>query len=201
MAKLDPRADPVTNPPAGAEDYKVDRVEISIKMPEPPKIAEPVVDAEAAPVSSAESRKSEPPRSAVTNSDPRYAALEKLLDVNDWRAVASELGALEDAGKLPPNLGLLAALAHNESSAAGHPDSVPTAIRCVAAIFGVPQESPIARVLARRILRKNPTRLRDRPAPPARVSFFIIAVTLVLSGGLGWFLSSGGVNMLMKLFR
>lgn len=200
MTKLDPRADPVTHPPAKSEDFSVDRVQITIKNA--PKSAPVIRSAE--PTEAVQEETLPEPRSAtrpITSSDPRYASVEKLLDINDWKSISAELGSLDDVGKLPPNLGLLAALAHNEATAAGHPESVATAIRCVAAIFGVPEESPIARVLARRILRKNPVKLRDRPAPPARVSLLIIAVTLVLCGGVAWFFLNGGMYKLMKLFH
>ncbi len=201
MARVDPRAEPVTNPPAKPDGIvSVDRVKITIETPDIPKSAKAPEIIEAPPPP-AETKASVAPKSAITNTDPRYAAIEKLLDANDWKAVGDQLGTLDDVGKLPPNLGLLAAVAHNEATPVGHPESVAIAIRCVAAIFGVPEESPIARVLARRLLRKNPTRLRDRPAPPARISLLIIAVTLLLSAGLGWFLSSGGVHMLQKLIR
>ena len=128
---------------------------------------------------------------SVTSQDPRYEPLEKLLDANDWRKIAAQLGPMATIGKLPPNLGLVAALAHNENAKDGDPDAVVAAIRCMAALLGVAEESPIARVLARRMSRKNPVRIRDRRAPPARTSLLIVLATLLMGGGVGWLASSG----------
>ena len=127
----------------------------------------------------------------ITSQDPRYEPIEKLLDLNDWRKIADELGSMDEVGKLPPNLGLVAALAHNENAKGGDHDAAVIAIRCMAGLLGVSEDSPIARVLARRMLRKNPVKLRERQAPPARTSLLIVLVTLVLGGGVGWLASLG----------
>jgi hypothetical protein len=216
MAKLDPRADPTSDPPSAKDDFSVDRVAV----PKAAKIAEThdaadAVESSVVPVGdsggaieldgklpdfekSDKSEKSEksdepekPAKKKVTSRDPRYEPLEKLLDLNDWKKIRDELGPMDDVGKLPPNLGLLAALAHNESSKDGDHEAATTAIRCMAGLLGVDDDSPIARVLARRILRKNPVKLTERKAPPARTSFLIVLITLVLGGGVGWVASSG----------
>lgn len=132
-----------------------------------------------------------PAAKSITSQDPRYEPLEKLLDANDWKKIGVELGPMEAIGKLPPNLGLVAALAHNENAKDGDPEAVVTAIRCMAGLLGVAEDSPIARVLARRMLRKNPVRIRDRQAPPARTSLIIVLATLVMGGGVGWVASIG----------
>lgn len=199
MAKFDPRAEPLTNPPKGAEEHSVESVKLPKIVVQAPRIAEaPVEDA-----TSTETPDAPPsrPSSTVTSSDPRYEPIEKLLDANDWRGVGVELGPMDQAGKLPPNLGLLASIAHNELARDGDPEAVATAIRCMAAILGVAETSPLARVLARRLLRKNPTRLRDRPAPPARVSLLIVLATLVVGGGIGWLASMGGWQAIARMFH
>ena len=134
------------------------------------------------------------PPTRVTSVDPRYEELERLLDRNDWRGIEGVLGSLEGVGTLPPNLGLVVALAHNEASNEADPEAIQVAIRCMAGLLGTAEDSPMARVLARRLLRKNPTsprRLGERSAPPARTSLLIVLVTLVLGGTVGWALSIG----------
>ena len=176
MAKLDPRADPVSTPPSAKEDFSVDRVAVPKDAPE---------------AGSSVEKSAEKPAKKITSQDPRYEPLEKLLDLNDWKKIGAELGPMSDVGKLPPNLGLLAALAHNEVAKDGNADAATAAIRCMAGLLGVSDESPIARVLARRMLRKNPVKLTERQAPPARISLIIIVVTLVLGGGVGFVASAG----------
>lgn len=190
MAKVDPRADPLSTPPSARDDFSVDRVAV-------PKAA-PVVDLATAEPALEEPQLAESsvvavdrPARQVTSQDPRYEPIEKLLDVNDWKKLASELGPLEEVGKLPPNLGLVAALAHNENASGGDPEAAAVAIRCMAGLLGVADDSPLARVLARRLLRKNPVKLRERQAPPAKTSLLIVLVTLVLGGGVGWLMSLG----------
>jgi hypothetical protein len=221
MAKLDPRADPTSVPPSSKDDFSVDRVAVpkkskraSIAEPQEPAdgVESSVVqvrEAEAKtsknderielddklPVEKVEKAEkaetAEKPAKKVTSRDPRYEPLERLLDLNDWKKIGDELGPMSDVGKLPPNLGLLAALAHNETAKDGDPDAAATAIRCMAGLLGVDDDSPIARVLARRMLRKNPVKLTERQAPPARTSLLIVLVTLVLGGGVGWLASEG----------
>jgi len=197
MAKLDPRADPVSLPPLAdegsstedekgpKEDFSVDRVVVSKAAAKVPASADaPEPEALSSAVVPTNAKK-------ITSQDPRYEAIEKLFDLNDWNKIRDELGAMGDVGKLPPNLGLVAAVAHNEAAKDGDPESIAIAIRCMAGLLGVAEDSPVARVLARRILRKNPVKLRDRQAPAARTSLMIVLLTLVLGGGVGWLASIG----------
>ena len=198
MAKPDPRADPVSTPPAAKDDFSVDRVAVprdaSAKKSEPDaRKAEPSVELESS-VVAVETKK-------ITSQDPRYEPLEKLLDLNDWKKIGAELGPTSELGKLPPNLGLLAALAHNENAKDGDPDAVAAAIRCMAGLLGVSDDSPIARVLARRMLRKNPVKLSERQAPPARTSFLIVLVTRALGGGVGFVASAGSWHAALHLLH
>jgi hypothetical protein len=197
MAKVDPRADPVSVPPSAKDDFSVDRVAV-------PKSAEaaPLTESSVVPVGEIELEpKSDKPAKQVTSQDPRYEPLEKLLDLNDWKKISDELGPLDAIGKLPPNLGLLAALAHNESAKDGDPEAAATAIRCMAGLLGVSDDSPIARVLARRMLRKNPVKLRERQAPPARTSLLIVLVTLVVGGGVGWLASASSLRAAARMLH
>jgi hypothetical protein len=216
MAKLDPRADPLSDPPTSKDDFSVDRVEVVI--PAPPKAAAKGLEGESEPAASHAKSDSVPPGKresakpparvdsleppATEGRDPRHVTLEKLLDLNDWRQIGVALDAFGDPAALPPNLGLVAALAHNENAKDGDPDAAVNAIRAMAALLGVAENSPMARVLARRMLRKNPVRFSERKAPAARTSLLIVIATLVVGGGVGWLASIGswrGIAALLHL--
>lgn len=185
MPRPDPRAEPESLPPDGGAratpDHSVERVVVS-KIDAKESGSDARIEVEG------ERDKSEP--KPITSEDPRVVELEPLVERNDWKQVASMLGGLDDAGKLPPNLGLVAAVAHNEVEKDGSAEARKLAVRCMASLLGIPAESELARVVARRLLRKNPVSFRQRPAPPAKTSAFIVVVVLVVGGALGWFLSS-----------
>jgi hypothetical protein len=195
MAKVDPRVEPVSQPPAKDDDFSVDRVAMrkvgaaassavaEVDLPEPDSPLDPR------------------PVSQVTSQDPRYEPLEKLLDKNDWKQICADFGPMDGVGKLPPNLGLVAALASHEMSKDGDPEAIATAIRCMAGLLGVAEDSPIARVLARRLLRKNPVRFSERKAPPARLSLLIVLVALVLGGGIGILVSGETLGDLLRVLQ
>jgi hypothetical protein len=149
-------------------------------------------------VSIAVAEPSRPPQ--ITSGDPRIPSLERRIDDNDWRGIATELGTLDEVGTLPPTLGLLSALAHHEASDERSHEAMMASVRCVAALMSLPDDSKIAGVIARRLLRKNPVRFRDRRAPTARASIAIMVVTLLLGGTAGWLLS-GGWTVVHALLR
>jgi hypothetical protein len=121
-----------------------------------------------------------------------------VIGRGDWRELAESLGPLDQAAALPPTLGLLCALAHHEAGAEdGAQAANDLAIRCVGALFKVAPGSAISMVIAKRLLRKNPVTWRARPAPTAKTSILIIALTLVAGGGIGWLLTSS----LMRVLR
>ncbi len=189
--RIDPRAEPESlrpDAPAPIAPAPTDVVNVPSGAIEASPDTSPEVVGAPAPHEEA------PPSSRVTNVDPRIEGVEEALVRGDWSRVAKDLGKVEDAGSLPPNLGLVCALAHAESST----DAVGAnelAIRCMAAIFGVAPESRLALLLAKRLLRKNPVAWRQRAAPPARVSLLIVLVTLVVGGAVGWLLTSGIVKI------
>lgn len=195
MAKIDPRADPVSQPPANGDDFSVDRVALRGARPVAPSSIEPAT--EAAVVAASPGDGANQVR-MITSQDPRCGALEKLLDQNDWKQICAELGPMDEVGKLPPNLGLVAALASHEMSKEGDSESVRTAIRCMAGLLGVAEDSPMARVLARRMLRKNPVRFSERKAPPAHTSVFIVIAALVLGGGIGLLVWGDGLSDILR---
>lgn len=212
MGKPDPRADPMTDPPTARDDFSVDRVAVpkaaknaAVVLQEPPEptLVDPAAAVEDNAPADDEDAETTPlaPPGKITSQDPRYEPLEKLLDANDWKKIGVELGSMADIGKLPPNLGLVAALAHNENAKDGDPEAVATAIRCMAGLLGLPEGSPIARVLARRMLRKNPVRIRDRQAPPARTSLLIVIATLLVGSGVGWLASIGSWQGILRMLH
>jgi hypothetical protein len=186
-ARRDPREENSTPPGEGRTD----------KIGALPPLARPKIEPPAAEPEAAESA---PPASTaprvVTSPDPRIEATTTALASGDWRRVATDLGPLAQAGALPPTLGLVCALAHHEAgdeSAAQLANDL--AIRSTASIFGVPPDSTLALVLAKRLMRKNPVAWQKRPAPPAGTSLLIVVATLAIGGGIGWLMTSGLVKL------
>lgn len=176
MARPDPRVDPESVPPAPAPPA----CEPAPEAPPPEPIAAGAT------------------RASIAAPDARVAKIEPLVARNDWKLVADMLGPVEDAATLPPNLGIVAAIAHNELAKDGIPEARVLAIRSMAALLGMPAESELVRVITRRLLRKNPIAFRQRQAPPAKTSFLIIVVVLILGSATGWFLSSPVFWRLMR---
>jgi hypothetical protein len=132
----------------------------------------------------------------ISNVDPRLEEVEGLLRANDWDGVLRALGPADQAGRLPPNLGLLYAIARKEkeTSTDKGSDATDLAIRCAAGLLGVAPESPLALVVAKRIVRKNPVAWQKAPAPPARVSAMIMLAALAIGGAIGWLVATGRVR-------
>jgi hypothetical protein len=220
--RKDPRRDPTDPPPANKSE----------QAPSPEPDAEAKSDTETEPVSKGEEPKAAPPASeeeppssrrrslprdipmtsegggrVITSLDPRVQELEPLVAEANWEAVLRALGTEEEAGKLPPNLGLIYALAHKEHNVETQADKAGAkkkeksaydanvvAIRCMAGLFGVPPESPIALVLGKRLIRSNPVGWQKKKAPPAHISVLIVALGLAIGAGIGWLLSFGYVT-------
>jgi hypothetical protein len=53
-------------------------------------------------------------------------------------------------------------------------------------------------VLARRLLRKNPARITERAAPPARTSAIIVVIALLIGGGIGLVVAGASPVELVK---
>jgi hypothetical protein len=132
----------------------------------------------------------------VTIDDPRIPEIEAALTASDWDHVIQSLGPAEQAGRLPPNLGLLFAVAMKEKERPNTPqyDITDLAIRCCAGVFGVDPSSPIALVLAKRLLRKNPVAWQKKPAPPPSISILIISIGVAVGALIGWLVSFGYIQ-------
>lgn len=129
----------------------------------------------------------------ISNTDPRLEEVEELLRANNWEGVLRALGPADQAGRLPPNLGLLYAIARKEKETSADKGSEATdlAIRCAAGLLGVAPESPLALVVAKRIVRKNPVAWQKAPAPPASVSAMIMLAALAIGSAIGWLVATG----------
>ena len=183
------RRDPREEQSVPPSEVRIEKLGALPKLQPPPKdlIEAPPAEVEKAPAST---------RGVVTSGDPRIEAVESALATGDWRKIATDLGALDQAGALPPTLGIVCAVAHRELAGEDAAQAAnDLAIRSAAAIFGVPPDSKLAIVLAKRLMRKNPVAWQKRPAPRASTSILIVLATLVIGGGIGWLFSSGLVRL------
>lgn len=133
-------------------------------------------------------------RFASMTKEQQFDVLGELVSMGDWDGVLRTLGVAEDPSKLPPNLGLLWAIARREKLNPDDPKVVEVtavASRCAAALMGIHETSSIAPMVAKRILRRNPVSWTKAPAPTAWVSAFIMIAALIVGSGIGWILSGG----------
>ena len=151
-------------------------------------------------------RDQSPPRQAgagsvITSSDPRIPDLEKALASGNWDETLKLLGTPTESGRLPPNLGVLFAIAMKEKERQDMPASElnDLAFRCTAGLLGVAHDSPIAMLIAKRLLRRNPVALHKRPAPRPTISILIIIVTVLITGSLSWLISFGYLQLSFHL--
>jgi hypothetical protein len=132
----------------------------------------------------------------VTNLDPRLEQIEPIIDEGNWHIVGRQLGSLEDTGRLPPTLGLIAAVAHSEIAGdAGCPEANDLAIRCMTGVFGIKSDSAIGRVLAKRLLRRNQRAAPVRATVPATAAFVLFAVFLAVGLIGGYLIGSGTLKV------
>jgi hypothetical protein len=140
-------------------------------------------------------------RFAGMNKTEQFEVLGELVSTGDWDGILRTLGASADPAKMPPNLGLLWAIARREKMNPDDPNvAAVTAVatRCAAAVLGVHETNSIAPMLAKRILRRNPVSWTKTPAPSPWVSAFVMIVALVVGSGIGWILSGGQSFFFMK---
>ncbi|HEV3189029.1 MAG TPA: hypothetical protein VGY54_00960 [Polyangiaceae bacterium] len=198
----DPRAEPEDEPVSDKRDVE-SQVQQPIVAPDVRKSAAPSpknkASEDATPRTSfrpLQSKRPLPDRTSVTSVDPRLERIEPTIDEGNWQGVRTMLGSIEDAGSLPPTLGLIAAIAHSETAGEeGSPGANELAIRCMASLFAVGNDSPIGRVLAKRLLRKNPRTSPQQSAPQTRVPVAIFFVVLVAIGIAGWLAATGTIRI------
>jgi hypothetical protein len=173
----------------------------SAKAPEVPSL---VPDASPTSGQSASDREpaaaEQPAAAAEPHADP-LAPLATAVSGGDWPAVLESLGSPQSAASLPSQLALLYAIARKEAqlhvSEADRDQEDPTqvAIRAMAALLGVPETSPVALVLAKRLLRSNPVSWRKRKAPPVGTSMLIIVAGVLVGLAAGYVISVGYVQI------
>jgi len=194
-ARRDPRAEPESPLPAGVVEEVAPRVRRDPRAESEHPPAEPAAAAPA-PHEEPEAREPEAREPTPPPPDPRFAELEPLIARNAWGDIAERLGKDGDAGTLPPALALVYALARRESAGeASSPGSTELAIRSMAELVGVPPQSGMALVLAKRLLRQNPAGWRHRPAPPPRLSAAIIIIGVLAGAAVGWFVNFGSLRL------
>lgn len=179
-------------PPTAIEEQPIADKAIEDEAPpsEKPIVEEPTPESK--PIAR---EKAKDDRAVVTIADPRLEAIEPLLASGAWEEICKRLGPPDQAGKLPPTLGLIYALARREMAGeAGSTQANELAIRCMAGLFGVSAGSATALVLGKRLLRRNPAAWRSTPAPPAKISTLIIFVAIVIGAAVGWYLNRGALR-------
>ncbi len=131
---------------------------------------------------------------ATGRGDPRVKQVEPLLASGEWEKICELLGPAEEAAKLPPVLGLLYAFAQRE--AAGDESTTDAnflAIHSIAALMGVADDSRLALVLGKALMRRNPATWSKREAPPARLRVFLIVIAVLFGTVVGWLVGPGAV--------
>jgi len=118
--------------------------------------------------------------------DPEIEKLEQLVERGAWETLAKELRAdasRSAAYRLMHVIALRETLPHDDKGGAGH-KLTHEAIVAIAEMLGVPESSPTALMLAKRLLRRNPVWVQKQP--DARVSFGVVVVGLLIGVGIGW---------------
>ncbi len=189
---VDMRAEPEDAGCGGTDDGRYDHVSLPSNLP--PMNA--LTSSKWEPDEGVPSQPQLEPIAEVTVLDPRLEELEPMIGRGDWGAIAAKLGPFDNAGALPPQLGLIYAIAENEvqliprGGRAETNNATDLALRCVASMCNVPEQSGFALVIAKRLLRKNPTTLRGQVVVPAArksPSPVLLIVMLVVGAALGWF--------------
>jgi hypothetical protein len=113
--------------------------------------------------------------------DSRIAEVEALMASGRWDQIVSVLGSPTDAVYLPLVLQLVYGIARREASSdrVTTSDTDTLAIKAMARLLGVAEESPIAVTLAKRSLRGK------RPWSAQKASKSFTAIFLVLGLGMG----------------
>jgi hypothetical protein len=110
--------------------------------------------------------------------------IEALVSQGRWQQVVDLL--TQRADKLTPAQALLFAVAIRELAPAPPEDDLrkadSLALHSLAALMGVANDSPVALMLARRMVRRN---WRSAPAPRTRTSLFIILAAVVIGSVVG----------------
>ena len=225
MSEVDRRRDPRAEPDEGDDlgsSQKIDKVErpferriptLTLRRDEPgaveddPELSEATseIRAVAARAAGTANDQASPNPNATVQDEPAPDSssiprrVERLVDEGNWEGICAMLGPSDKAAELPPHLAIVYALARAESN----PEDasvVEIAIRSTERAHGLPEGSPIARVIAKRLLRRSPREWRKRSAPRGYISILIVCLTLVLGGGGGFWLRTTKVQIPLPSF-
>lgn len=115
-------------------------------------------------------------------SDARLAKLDPLIERTAWDQITK---TLENTGELTPLLNLLQIIAKRELVSDKEAAALNReAIRTLAKLLDIPEDSPTALLLAKRLLRRNraPSNIR----PSTGTSMGVLLAGLAVGGGVGW---------------
>jgi hypothetical protein len=149
-----------------------------------------------------------PPRSPIPdapvadNDDALFAETEPLLHQGNWSGVVELLGDRpSEAPPLSARLSLLYAIALKEAQASAgrgkqSADADLLGMRAVSALLRVPDESPTALIVGKRLLRKRPIEWQN--APPRRVSLLLTAIALFVGAAVGLLFNQRLIDLIWK---
>jgi hypothetical protein len=119
--------------------------------------------------------------------DVRLAKLDPLIERSAWEQVSRELASERD---VTPVVGLLRVIAQREllpDKDKRAPQLTREAIQMLSAILEVPESSPMALLLAKRLLRRN--RAVTAVAPSKGLSAGVLLAGLAAGVGVGWLIT------------
>jgi hypothetical protein len=121
--------------------------------------------------------------------DPRLLKYEPLVERTAWEQLQGELSR---EAELSPVLELLHIIARRETLPNNEGQSAvqlsQEAIATLARLLGVPETSPTALLLGKRLLRKNPGWARER-SPGTGLSTSMVLMGIAVGAGIGWLLT------------
>jgi hypothetical protein len=128
--------------------------------------------------------------------DPRIQAVELLVRDSEWQKVCAELGPIEKLSELPPALVLVYAVARKELGDEGDDTALNMqAIAAMKELVGAGQDSDVALMLTKRLLRRTPVAWRRRPVPHSGYRVTLMVVALALGIVAGWAMGPGSITL------
>jgi hypothetical protein len=123
--------------------------------------------------------------------DTRLLKYEALVERNAWEQLSEEIAREQN---LSPELRLLAVVAQRETLSANEKQDgarlTQEAIAVVAELLNVPPASPMALVIGKRLLRKNPAGWANRKQPSAGMSVGVLLGGIAAGAGVGWLVTT-----------
>jgi hypothetical protein len=123
--------------------------------------------------------------------DARLLKYEGLVERNAWEQLHEEISRERDPS---PELRLLAIVAQRETLKGDRKQEAARltqeAIGAVAELLHVPQASPTALVIGKRLLRKNPVWSSPKQQPTAGMSVGVLLGGIAAGAGVGWLLTT-----------